>query len=80
MKKLQLRYIDTDAFVLSIITKDKIRGLKNLEHKVEFSKNNFIFDLDEKHKFFSIKNKRSLLNLKLKLLKLFGLMNLFVWE
>ena len=48
----QLHYIDTDAFVLSIDTKDIIKDLKNLENIFDFS------ILDQNHELFSNKNKK----------------------
>ena len=36
-KKLQLRYMDTDSFVLSVNTKDIIKDLKILEDIFDFS-------------------------------------------
>ena len=50
-KNLQLHYLDTDSFVLSVITKDIIKDLKNLEDIFDFS------NLDEDHEIFSNKNK-----------------------
>ena len=49
---IQLHYIDTDAFVLSVNTNDIIRNLKNLEDIIDFS------NLDENHVLFSNKNKK----------------------
>ena len=51
-EKIQFHYIDTDAFVLSIDTKDIINDSKNLEDIFDFS------NLDENHELFSIKNKK----------------------
>ena len=51
-KSFQLHYIDTDAFVLSVNTKDIIRDIKNLEDIFDFS------NLDENHELFSNKNKK----------------------
>ena len=45
-------YIDTDAFVISLITKDNNRDLKNLEDLFDFS------NLIENHDFFSNRNKK----------------------
>ena len=45
-------YIDTDAFVISLITKDNKRDLKNLEDLFDFS------NLIENHDFFSNRNKK----------------------
>ena len=49
-ENIQLHYIDTDAFVLSMNTKDIIKDLKNLENLFDFS------NLDENQEFFSNKN------------------------
>ena len=50
---IQLYYMDTDSFVLSVYTKYIIRDLKKLEDIFDFS------NLDEKnHEIFSIKNKK----------------------
>ena len=51
-KNLQLNYMDTDSFVLSINTKDFIKDLKSLEHLIDIS------NLDENHELFSNKNKK----------------------
>ena len=51
-ENIQLHYIDTDAFVLSLKTKDIIRDLKNLEDIFDFS------SLDKNHELFSNKNKK----------------------
>ena len=51
-ESIQLHYIDTDAFVLSVNTNDIIKDLKNLEDLFDFS------NLDEKHELFSNKNKK----------------------
>ena len=48
----QLHYVDTDAFVLSLNTKDIIKDLQNLEDIFDFS------NLDENHQLFSNKNKK----------------------
>ena len=42
-ENVQLHYMDTDSFVLSVNTKDIIRDLKNLEHEIDFS------NLDKNH-------------------------------
>ena len=39
-KNLQIHYLDTDSFVLSLNTKDIFKDLKNLEDLYDFS--NFI--------------------------------------
>ena len=51
-ENIQLHYMDTDSFVLSINTKDNIKDLKNLEEIFDFS------NLDENHELFSNKNKK----------------------
>ena len=50
-ENIQLHFMDTDSFVLSVGTKDIIRDLKNLEDIIDFS------NLDENHELFSNKNK-----------------------
>ena len=69
---IQLHYIDTDEFVLSVSTKDIFNDLKNLENKFLFS------NLDENHELFSNKNKKVIGKFKIETPKKFGLMNLFV--
>ena len=51
-KNIQLHYMDTDSFVLSVNTKDIIKDLKNLEDIIDFS------NLDENQELFSNKNKK----------------------
>ena len=51
-KKIQLHYMDTDSFVLSVNTKDIIKELKNLEDIFDFS------NLDKNHELLSNKNKK----------------------
>ena len=51
-ENIQLHYIDTDSFVLSVNTKDKIKDLKNLEDIIDFS------NIDKNHELFSNKNKK----------------------
>ena len=51
-KKLQLHYMDTDSFMLSVKTKGNIKEIKNLEDIFDFS------NLDENHELFSNKNKK----------------------
>ena len=70
-KNFQLHYMDTDSFALSVNTKDIIKNLKILENVFDFS------NLEKNHGLFSNKNKKMVF-LQLNLLKLFGLMNLFV--
>ena len=57
-QKIQLHYIDTDAIVLSLNTKNIINDLKNLEDILEFS------NVDEKQELFSNK-KKLLVNFKI---------------
>ena len=52
LENIQLHYIDTDAFVLSVNTNDIIKDLKNLEDIFDFS------HLDENHEIFSERNKK----------------------
>ena len=51
-ENVQLHYMDTDSFVLSVNTKDIIDDLKNLEDIFDFS------NLDKNHELFSSKNKK----------------------
>ena len=51
-EKIQLHYTDTDAFVLSVNTKDIIKDLKKLEDTFDFS------TLDKNKELFSNKNKK----------------------
>ena len=53
-ENIQLHYMDTDSFVLSVNTKDIIKDLKNLEDIFDFS------NLDQNHELFSKKNKKVL--------------------
>ena len=71
-KDIQLESMDTDAFVLSLNTKDIIKELKNLEDIFDFS------ILDENHELFSFKKKKILGKFKIKTLKTFGSMNFIV--
>ena len=50
-EKFHLQYVDTDAFVLSLNTKDIIKDLKNSEDIFDFS------NLDENHELLSNKKK-----------------------
>ena len=50
-KKSQMLYLDTDSFVLTVITKDIIKDLTNLEDLFGFR------NLDKDHEIFSNKNK-----------------------
>ena len=49
-ENIQLHYMDTDGFVLSVNTKDIIKDLENLEDLFDFS------NLNENHELFSNKN------------------------
>ena len=51
-QNIQLHYMDTDSFVLSVNTKDIIKDLLKLEDIFDFS------NLDENHELFSNKNKK----------------------
>ena len=51
-EKIQLHFMDTDSFILSVNTKDIIKDLKNLEDIFDFS------NLDKNHELFSNKNKK----------------------
>ena len=51
-EKIQLHYMDTYSFVLSVNTKDIIKDLENLENIFDFS------NLDKNHEIFSEKNKK----------------------
>ena len=64
-KNLQLHYMDTDSFVLSVNTKDIVNDLKNLEDLFDFS------NLDEKHEIFSNKNKKAIGKFKIETPKKF---------
>ena len=57
-KIIQKSYIDTDAFELSITSKDIIKDLKNLEDLFDFS------NLSENHELISNENKKWLQNSK----------------
>ena len=50
-ENIQLHYMDTDSFMLSVNTKDIIKDLKNLEDIFDFS------NLDKNHELFINKNK-----------------------
>ena len=71
-KNIQLRYMDTDSFILSKNTKNIIKDLKNLEEIFDFS------NLDKNHEIFSNKNKKIMGKFKIETPKKTGLMNLFV--
>ena len=51
-ENIQLHYMDTDSFVLSVNTKDIIKDLKNLEDIFDFN------NLDKTHELFGKKNKK----------------------
>ena len=51
-EKLELHYMDTDSFELSVNAKDIVEELKNLEDLFEFS------NINEDHELCSIKNKK----------------------
>ena len=51
-QKIQLHYMDTDSFVLSVNTKDIIKDLKNLQDLFDFS------ILSENYELFSNKFKK----------------------
>ena len=51
-ENIQLHYMDTDSFVLSVNTKHIITDLKNLENLFDFS------NLHENHELFSKKEKQ----------------------
>ena len=55
-KKIQLRYMDTDSFVLSVKTKDIVNDLENLLDIFDFS------NLDKTHELFSNKNEKVIVN------------------
>ena len=64
-ENLQLHFVDTDAFVLSLNTKDIIKDLKISEDIIDFSNS------DENHELFSNKNKKVIGKFKLKTPKSF---------
>ena len=51
-KNLHLHYMDTDSFILSVITKDIIKDIRNLVYIFDFG------NLEKKLDFFSNKNKK----------------------
>ena len=53
LENIHLHYIDTDAFVLSLNTKDIIKDLENLYEIFDFS------NLDKNHELFSKKKQKS---------------------
>ena len=68
-ENIQLHYMDTDSFVLSVNTIDITKDLKKLEDIFDFS------DLDENHELFSNKHKKVMGKFKIETPKTFGLMN-----
>ena len=54
IENIQLHYIDTDSFVLSLITKNIVQDLYNLKEYFNFS------NLDKNHELFSNENKKVL--------------------
>ena len=52
-EKIQIHYMDTDSFVISVNTNDIIKNLKKIEDNFDFS------NLDEKHEIFCNKNKKN---------------------
>ena len=73
-ENIRIQYVDTDAFVLSLKTKDIIKDIKNLEDMFDFS------TLDENHELFSNKNKKVIGKFKIETPKNIGLTDLFVLE
>ena len=69
-EKIQLQYIDTDAFVFRVKTKDIIKDSKNLENIFDFSK------IDGNHEIFL--EKKVIGKFKIETPKKFGLLILFV--
>ena len=68
-ENLQLHYIDTDGMIYMILstkTENIIKDSKKLEDIFDFS------SLDENHELLSERNKKLLVNLNWKLLKIFG--------
>ena len=51
-ENIQLHYVNTDSFVLSVNTRDVFKDLKKHEELFDFS------NLNENHEIFSDKNKR----------------------
>ena len=73
-KNIQLHYMDTDSFVLSVNTKDIIEGLRNLKDIFDFS------NIDENHELFSNKSKKVNRKFTKETPKKIGLTSLFVRE
>ena len=57
MENIQVHYMDTDSFILSVNTEYIIKDLKNFKDIFDFSK------LNENHELFSNKNKKNMVNL-----------------
>ena len=60
IENIQLHYIDTDSFVLSLNTKNIIQDLHNLKEYFDFS------NLNEDHELFSNVNKKVLGKFKMR--------------
>ena len=60
---IQLLFVDTDSFVLSMKTKDTIKDLKNLKGVFDFS------NTDENHELFGNRNKKEFGKFKKETLK-----------
>ena len=71
---IQLQYMDTDSFVLSVNTKDIIKDLKNLEDIFDFS------NFDENHELFSNKNKKVFGKFKIETPKIVWIDEFFCWR
>ena len=71
-ENLHLHYMDTDSFILSVITKDIIKDIKISEDIFVFS------NLDKSHENFSNMKEKIAGKFKLQILNLSGLMNLYV--
>ena len=59
MENIQLHYMDTDSFILSVNTKNLIEDLKNLGNVFDFS------NLNQSHELFSNKNKKVIGKIKI---------------
>ena len=59
-ESIHLHYVDTDAFVLSLNTKDIFKELKDLENIFDFS------NLDKNHELFTNKNTKVIGEFKIK--------------
>ena len=71
-ENIRLHYVDTDAFVLSMNTKDSIKDLKNLAGIFDFS------NPDENHELFRNKNKKVIGKFKIETPKKIWIVK-FVW-